>query len=198
MAQETEKRVRRTPEKARAHILACAEKIMTEHGLNSVQVRAVAREAGMTDAGVTHHFGSREGLLEALLTAGAQKVRKAVDDVVLEWVQSGPDTDALISALSGLYRDGYAELALHLHTSGWQERGSALLDPVVEPLMSVNKNPRTQETDIRVALASLHLWLALDPLFGGEFRRSVGLQSEADRALQMAWWSGVLKGMLAR
>ncbi|WP_162558832.1 TetR/AcrR family transcriptional regulator [Sphingorhabdus sp. EL138] len=193
---ESTKRVRRTPADARKHILFSAEKIMIERGIKSVQVRAVARAAGMTDAGINHHFGSLEGLLEALLSEGAQKVRKAVDQIVLDWVQSTPNISALVDAISGLYKDGYAELAVHLHKSGWQERGSALLDPVVEPLLSINSNPRTTETDIRVALASLHLWLAFDPLYGSEFRRSVGLYSESDQALQSEWWTNVLAEML--
>jgi len=169
---------------------------MIENGIASVQVRAVARAAGMTDAGINHHFGTLDGLLEALLTEGAQKVRRAVDQVVNDWVKSGPNVSELIKAISGLYREGYAALAVHLHKSGWQERGTALLEPVVEPLLSINANPDTNEKDIRIALASLHLWLALDPLYGGEFRRSAGLHSEADRDQQLKWWTRILADIL--
>lgn len=198
MAVTSKKRVRRTPAEAREHILSCAERIMVERGAASVQVRAVARAAGMTDAGVTHHFGSLDGLLGALMSEGAQKVRNAVDQAVSEWVQTGPNIEALVEVISDLYRGGYAELALHLHKSGWQDRGSALLEPIVEPLLSINKNPKTHEADIRAALASLHLWLAFDPLYGGEFRRSAGLRKNADQALQIEWWVNVLTKMLTK
>lgn len=192
MNDTSRRRIRRSPAEARAHILACAEKILIEQGTPAVQVRAVAREAGMTDAGVTHHFGNLDGLLEALMDQGAAKVRRAIGNVVEEWVQRGPDIEKLVETIGGLYQDGYAELALHLHQSGWRDRGSVLLDPLVKPLLFINENPNTTERDIRAALASMHLWLALDPLFGDGFRRSVGLRKKADRKAQMDWWVAAL------
>ena len=186
------KRIRRSPADARAHILACAEKILIEQGTASVQVRAVARQAGMTDAGITHHFGNLDGLLEALMDQGAMKVRQAIGQVVGDWVNRGPDIAALVTMIDGLYRRGYAELALHVHQTGWKDRGPVLLEPLVAPLMSINKNPETRERDVRAALAAMHLWLALDPLFGDGFRRSVGLRKRVDRKIQMDWWVAAL------
>lgn len=170
---------------------------MVRDGIRSVQVRAVARAAGMTDAGINHHFGNRDGLLKALMSEGASKLRHAVDQIVLDWVQSNLMIERLVEEISVLYRGGYAELAIELHKSGWQERGPALLEPLVEPLLSINANSKTDETDIRVALASLHLWLAFDPVYGGEFRRSVGLHSRNDRKLQLEWWTRTLVEMLS-
>ena len=196
MSEEQKKRVRRSPEQARQHILSCAEEILIKQGIQAVEVRAVARAASMTDAGINHHFGSLNGLLEALMTEGARKVRQAVENVVADWIESGPDIASLVEAIGKLYRDGYAALAIQLHKSGWQERGTPLLAPVIEPLMAINRNAQTTEKDLKIALASLHLWLAFDPLYGNEFRRSVGLHARNDRAAQLDWWSQSLTRML--
>ncbi len=171
---------------------------MKQSGIASVQVRAVAREASMTDAGINHHFGSLDGLLEALLKSGAQKVRDAVDLAVTQWAGSNPDIRSLVEAIGDVYSEGYADLAIHLHKSGWQERGTPLLDPVVDALLAINSKQDTTEAKIRAALATLHLWLAIDPLYGEEFRRSAGLSRSADQKLQLEWWVVTLKQMLTK
>lgn len=196
MKDQQNQRVRRSPEEARAVIIANAEKILLREGVQAVQVRAVAREAGMTDAGITHHFGNRDGLLTALLDEGARKTRDAISETVQGWVEEGPDIERLVETLHALYRGGYAALALQLHNSGWQDTGRPLLEPVVAPLMARNQNPDTTEEDLRAALASLHQWLALEPVFGSPFRRSAGLKRDTKVKLQLAWWVHSIEAML--
>ncbi len=196
MTERETQRVRRTPKEARALIIASAEKVLLREGVQAVQVRAVAREAGMTDAGITHHFGSREGLLKALLDDGAGKTRDAIRRTVANWVEEGPDIRRLVETLHDLYRSGYAALALQLYNSGWKDTGRPLLEPAVAPLMALNENPETSEDDIRAALASLHLWLAMEPLFGSPFRRSAGLKTDSKVKVQLAWWVDAINVML--
>lgn len=196
MNELTRKRLRRSPAEARAHILKSAEKVLLEQGASAIKVRVVAREAGMTDAGVTHHFENRDGLLKALMDEAARKVRHAVTEVVANWLDGEPDIAALVETIGRMYRDGYADLALQLHGSGWQDRGPVLLEPVIEPLLSINQNPVTGEAELRAALGALHLWLAVDPIFGDEFRRSVGLKARSDDRAQMNWWISTLDNML--
>lgn len=189
-------RIRRTATEAKTLILECAEHLLVSEGPAAVQMRAVARQAGLTDAGIAHHFGNREGLLTALLNYGAQKVQSEVQVIVSTWLQATPDISLLIDKLGAMYAKGYAKLALQLHSAGWQHKGSPLLEPAVQGLLSINKNPSTTESDIRLALASLHLWLALDPLFGSEFRKSTGLRSTAHKKNQSDWWEMTLRNML--
>jgi AcrR family transcriptional regulator len=56
------RRTRRQPEEARRLILDAAASLLADGGVAAVQVRAVAARVGMTDAGVTHHFQSRDNL----------------------------------------------------------------------------------------------------------------------------------------
>ena len=51
----------------RAALMAAAVQVVAEHGLRNLTYRAVARAAGVAHGLVSHHFGSRDALLEAAL-----------------------------------------------------------------------------------------------------------------------------------
>ncbi|MFB7214046.1 TetR/AcrR family transcriptional regulator [Streptomyces sp. NPDC056255] len=53
----------------RQKIIEAALAAYAEAGSRKVSVRDIAQRVGMTDAGVLHHFGSREALLTAVLKA---------------------------------------------------------------------------------------------------------------------------------
>jgi AcrR family transcriptional regulator len=189
----TSSRVRRAPEEARRLILEEAERLLVEGGVGAVQVRAIAARVGMTDAGITHHFGSRSGLLEALLRHGGRRIRGAVGEVVSRWAEDGARLTPLVDALADLYQDGYSELAIALHAAGWRDRGSGLLDPVVEALHAAPRPASTHRPsldDTRLAVAALHQALAIDPVYGSAFRRSAGIptKSATNPTPQRHWW----------
>ena len=48
-------------------ILAAAERLFAEHGVQGASMRAITSEAGVNLAAVNYHFGSKEGLVQALL-----------------------------------------------------------------------------------------------------------------------------------
>ncbi|MEL6186543.1 MAG: TetR family transcriptional regulator [Myxococcota bacterium] len=183
-------RRRRSPEEARAEILAAAEALLREGGVAAVQVRAVAARVGMTDAGVNHHFRGRAELLEALLRHGGRRLRAAVEETVESWLGEEEDLQRFIAALGDIYRSGYAELALSLHSAGWRDSGSGLLEPVVLVLHQGRRSPGALE-DTRLAVAALHQALALEPVFGAAFRRSAGLTSGSadDPEPIYRWWA---------
>ncbi len=187
-------RTRRNSETARAEILAAAEQLLVEGGVNAVQVRAVARLANMTDAGVTHHFGDLRGLLTALIADAGQRARLRVDKVVDAWLVGETDVELLLRALATLYRKGHAELAVALHAAGWRDRGEPIFAKVVEAIHGVriarSKGPVPDLLDTRLAVAAFHQAIATDALFGEEFRRSAGLKSSAAKGAeqQLDWW----------
>ncbi|MBO2446050.1 TetR/AcrR family transcriptional regulator [Actinomadura barringtoniae] len=188
-------RVRRPPEQARRLILDAAEELLTEGGVAAVQVRAIAARVGMTDAGVNHHFGSRDGLLAALLRHGGHKIRDGVQEVLDSWLARGVDLGELVEGLAAFYRQGYGELAVALHAAGWRDEGSGLLDPVVDALHALRRDADIADiTDTRLAVAALHQALATEPLYGSAFRRSAGLTGRAASAPgpQLRWWTAHL------
>ena len=191
-------RTRRTADEAKRLILDAAATLLATGGVAAVQVRAVAAAAGMTDAGVNHHFGSRDQLLEALLRHGGRRLRRAVDAVVAGWLDGAADVEALVEALAEVYRQGYGELAISLHAAGWRDRSSGLLEPVVDALHA-RRTPPASRDDTGLAVAALHQAVALESAYGAEFRRAAGFPADraADAGPQMAWWVAVVDGLLS-
>jgi AcrR family transcriptional regulator len=62
-------------EDRRQRILAVAQRLLTRHGWRNTSLAQIAREAGVSPAGLLHHFESKEQLLHAVLDA-----RDADDD----------------------------------------------------------------------------------------------------------------------
>lgn len=56
-------------EDRRARILAAAERLLARNGWRSTTLAQIAREAGVSAAGLLHHFASKEQLLHAVLDA---------------------------------------------------------------------------------------------------------------------------------
>jgi AcrR family transcriptional regulator len=182
-------------------ILDAAERLLIEGGPLAVEVRAVAHRVGMTDAGVYHHFGTREALLLALLRHGGRRLRDAVERTIATWTEGAADVESLIESIAALYRDGYAALAVALHGAGWRDRGGGLLEPVVQALQAARMRPRGVAPPIeetRLAVAALHQALATEPLYGTAFRRSAGLDAHAAARSdeQLAWWAATLTATL--
>ncbi len=175
-------------------ILDAASALLAESGVAAVQVRAVAARVGMTDAGVTHHFGNREQLLAELLKHGGRRLRGALDDVLKAWLEHDADLLELVESLHGLYEHGYGELAVAMHAAGWHDPGSGMLDPVVDALHALRPDGGSLG-DTRLAVAALHQAMATEALYGNDFRRSAGLTGTAaeDSAAQVRWWARQLR-----
>jgi AcrR family transcriptional regulator len=61
-------------------LLAAAEAVLAREGLGGVTVRAVAAEAGVAPMGVYNRFGSKDGLIAALVMRSFDLLREAVAD----------------------------------------------------------------------------------------------------------------------
>jgi AcrR family transcriptional regulator len=69
----------RTPSRdVQSALVDAAEAVLLREGAAAVTVRAVAVEAGVAPMGVYNRFGSKEGLVEALLIRGFEGLQRAV------------------------------------------------------------------------------------------------------------------------
>ncbi|NOJ44944.1 TetR/AcrR family transcriptional regulator [Bradyrhizobium archetypum] len=59
-------------------LLAAAERVLERDGLPGLTLRAVAREAGVSHAAPTHHFGDLAGLLSELAAIGFRRFNEAM------------------------------------------------------------------------------------------------------------------------
>jgi AcrR family transcriptional regulator len=80
-------------------LLAAAEAVLAREGPGGLTVRAVAAEAGIAPMGVYNHLGGKDGLIEALLTRGFDRLRASVEP--------GDEPDMLdrLSSSQRRYRD---------------------------------------------------------------------------------------------
>lgn len=61
-------RTRKTPETRRAEITRAAAHLISRHGYNGISLKDVADLVGMSQPGILHYVGSKEGLLSLLVT----------------------------------------------------------------------------------------------------------------------------------
>ncbi len=105
------KRQRRTAEEAHAHILEAAAKRLAEVGPRGIRLQEIAADVGVSHPTILHHFGSREGLVEAVVNRALERLR---DDVMAAFADRGVDTNqgaALVDKIMATLGDqGHARL----------------------------------------------------------------------------------------
>jgi TetR/AcrR family transcriptional regulator, repressor for neighboring sulfatase len=179
-------RRRRTAPEARRVILAAAEKRLAEGGPDAVRVSVVAADVGITDAAVHHHFGSREGLLGALLRHCGRKLRSEVATILaMDTIGVGGLRRAAEQIASVYGEGGAARLALWLALSGEKPRGSGMYAPLVDAVHAVRlrrardcASPAPRRESAQHAVALLNVALVAEPIHGGAFLRSVEIADE--------------------
>lgn len=90
--------------KSRDAVLDAAERVMAEHGFEAATINRIVKESGIPLSSVYHYFGSKEGVLLAVMERGANRF---FDDLSLPEIQSGrgeDNTDALTALQSALER----------------------------------------------------------------------------------------------
>jgi AcrR family transcriptional regulator len=60
----------------KTRILDAAENLFAANGFGAVSLRAIIKEAGVNTASVHYHFGSKEGLIEAVLERRAAPINR--------------------------------------------------------------------------------------------------------------------------
>ena len=93
-------RQRRTAEQSKANILEVAEKRLRQHGLEGLNVTAVAQEAGISHATLLHHFGTVDGMREALADQMFLSLIRDMVDAVSASVPPAEITQRLFDTLS--------------------------------------------------------------------------------------------------
>jgi len=82
--------VRRTPEEARALILAACGRLLMQRGPSEVGLVDVAREAAVSHALVTHYFGTIDALVDAALDQFVEAERQRLLSLILERPDATP------------------------------------------------------------------------------------------------------------
>jgi AcrR family transcriptional regulator len=126
-----EPRRRRSSDEAREAILDAAETQLRTVGPGGIRLQEVARVVGVSHPTVLHHFGSREGLVEALVARSLERIQAGLFDAV----DAQPGTDGIASLLEQVSKqmkaDDRARSFLWLALAGY---GPGLKGLAVKPL----------------------------------------------------------------
>jgi AcrR family transcriptional regulator len=67
----------RRGERSREAVLDAAERVMAERGYEAATVASLVEEAGVPASSIYHYFGSKEGVLLAVMERGAERFHEA-------------------------------------------------------------------------------------------------------------------------
>ncbi|MCR9094740.1 MAG: TetR/AcrR family transcriptional regulator [bacterium] len=198
------KRVRRSPEAARAEILEAAEGLLRDHDWALVSVDQLMERTGMTRSSFYHYFKSVDEVAVALFARVEDEIRTAVDD----WLEGDEPSDdpetAAVEALTRMFDVWAGHITLMRameHAAGrsgaayeqWRERlvegyvaqTAAFIDKAVEEGRSDVSDPST----LARALILMNLSVATD-----EARRPEPFSAERlGRTIGRVWASAIYR-----
>src|SRR5262249_43552948 len=115
----TSPRIRRTAEEARTAILDAAERQLSEGGPAALRLQQVAADVGISHPTVLHHFGTRELLLQAVVTRSLASLHA---DVVNAIVNTPPGDERMAMLIERVFealdRGGHGRALAWLALSG--------------------------------------------------------------------------------
>jgi TetR/AcrR family transcriptional regulator, repressor for neighboring sulfatase len=174
-AEEPTPRRRRSAEEARKRILEAAERELMRVGPEGLRLTDLARELRVSHPAILHHFGSREGLVAAVVQ---QTMTKLSEDMIAG-LRDATDRDRLMDMVAEVCTGrGFARLSAWLMLSG---RVGALpakpdfpirrMAEAVHALREHEANDASYE-DTLFVLQLVAIALLGDAIFGAAVRRA--------------------------
>ena len=139
----TPPRKRRSSDEARTAILDVTEAQLQKVGPGGIRLQDVAAAVGVSHPTVLHHFGSREGLIEAVVARALESIQSGL----FEEVVAAPGTEGvqvLIDRVAAQMKgNGRARTLLWLALAGYGPGLSAFhIKPIAEAVHEVRKLKR--------------------------------------------------------
>ncbi len=192
------RRIRRTPEEARALALASARRLLLQRGPDAITLQAVAADLGMSHTNLLHHFGSAGGLHSSLMREMVSELTAAIESAVVRFRSGQGDVRDFVDIVFDAFDHGGAgQLAAWIMLSG----EAAHLAPVREVVRKYMHNVEAgagedeQTAHERISTATLMVTTAAfgDALIGDHLREMVGRERSAMRAITAALLSHIVK-----
>ncbi|MFF0795058.1 TetR/AcrR family transcriptional regulator [Streptomyces spiralis] len=150
------------PDRTRAAILHVAGRVLYEHGLDRVGVTELCNSAGVSKESLYRHFGSKDGLIQAVLQARSDRVTQWLAQAATD---AGDDPADQLAAVFDALGRWYAEQDF---------RGCAIVNAATQ-----------RHTDPVSAIAARHLGRYLDLLTTIAVRAGAANPSVLGRQLLM-------------
>ncbi len=194
---------RRDVTETRGAILDAAERRLIGGGPEAIRLEKIAADAGVSHPAILHHFGTREGLVEAMVLNGMQKLQA---QVLEGWPSAKePDIEGTFDRFYEIAsRRGVARMLAGLILMG-RDLGamrSGVFRPAAERLHA-GRVRRAQRHGTRMpeledslfAAAFLVILVLGDSLFGACVRRAIGLRSKGSDQRFRRWLVKVVERM---
>jgi AcrR family transcriptional regulator len=178
-------RRRMTPEQSRDVALEAARALLIESGPQAVTLKAVASRIGRTHANLLHHFGSAEGLQQALIERMGQGITTTIRAAVLRARSGDQGPDEVVNLTFDAFDTGGAgALASWMILSGNENA----LDPIltaIHDLVDELAEGHDDEHPIHEETLQLVLMALGDALLGAPMARALGLPRDKARDLAL-------------
>ncbi len=190
-------RTRLRADEARTRILEAAEQQLMRVGPEGLRLTELARTLGISHPAILHHFGSREGLVAAVVRhamlglnaqvllaleqGGAQTAGDLVDRV------GRVDKEALMDMVAEAYgKRGFARMSAWLLLSGRAQKVPRSADAPLRDLSLAayerhkQRDPNVSYEDTLFAVQLVAVALLGDAIFGEAIRRASGVEESPD------------------
>lgn len=130
-----------SPEQAKQAILDAAEAMMIDVGPAGLRISAVAKQAGMAHPNIIHHFGSREGLINAIAERVGDRATERITKAITEATSAEPQdrVAAMTHVLDVAYAGDQGKAAVWLHMSGAESSFRDNMESIVALSHSLRK-----------------------------------------------------------
>lgn len=199
MSIERVRRRRRTPDEARLEALTFARARLLAGGPDSVTLKAVADDMGMTHANLIHHFGSAEGLQSALMGSMVADLSNALDTAIARLRTDEGAPLELVNAVFDAFAEGGAgKLAAWIVLKGDLSHLEPVRDAVKGLVHAIQDKLGDPSEASRSRLSSAVLFIALsafgEALIGDPLRDMLDQDEAASRRVV----AGLLPYFVAR
>lgn len=186
------KKTHKSPEQAQQVILDAAEKIVFEVGPAGLRISAVAKRAKMAHPNIIHHFGSREGLINALAERVGIRATQRISLAISEAMQAEPQDrlKAMTHVLDTAYPGEEGKVAVWMHLSGAKSSLRSNMQKIVELShqlrIKVNGTADIENTNRLVMLVTLAL--VGEVISGPGVKDALGFGSEQSNRANFRQW----------
>ena len=193
------KRLRRTPEEARRLILETAQELIARAGPEGLRLQEIAAAAGISHPLILHHFGSREGLVRALVHQAVGELR---DKLIASVGSADYSLEQQLDQVFDAFRDGLAQRLAWLATidpAGPEADAAMIMRDIADSLharhvAAASPGLARERADTESLIHLIAVAAFGDAILGPRLRRSAGLPPTSDAEHRFrAWFADLLR-----
>jgi AcrR family transcriptional regulator len=196
---EPTRRVRRTPEEAKRLILETARSLAAGTGPQGLRLQDIAAKAGISHPLILHHFGSRAGLVRALIREAAAELRDRLAASL-----SAPDysLDKQLDQVFDTFRGGLAQRLAWLlveDPDGGQANNPMILREITDALharrlAAAPPGSEIARSDTEALVHLVGIAAFGEAIYGTQLRYSAGSDDSEESTRQFrTWFAGLLR-----